>query len=680
MTLCAYTSSLAGLRTLQKTYEGRRVLVAGASGFLGVNCVRALESLGAATTVVSRTGRPPHESYNGRIVHGDLKDRSVAEAAVRDQSIVLDCLGYPQLSPTHLEPSGDLEDEFRPHLNLFYAAADSPSPPLLIHCSTRLVYGAPERLPVDESHPLRPRSVYAVHKLAMETHLCALREMGRLDSIIVRLSNPYGPNGSSLSVRMGVWNRFIRAAAAREPITVYGEGNQLRDFIYVDDVVRALLLLGDREACRNEVFNLGGDRSIPVRQAVEIIARAAGAAPVRTSPWPADAKVVETGDYRTDLSKLRRYIPLGPLTPFEQGVSLTLQSLRREATSASIGGSVADHSPAADVPVASPQGDDLHGRRVLITGASGFIGGRLVRRFQAEGAKVTAMARASDRLERLAGETGCETIACDLCDRRATIDAVKALAPQIILHFASAPDGAETVEGAHARLASNTVGALHLLEGCKNESETVFIYGDSCKVYGNGPVPHRGSNPTDPNSSYGISKAAAWALCRLYSRLYKIAVVSLRPSLIYGPGQGPNLISVVMDAALRGDPTVHLQGGEQTREPLFIDDAVAACVASARLGRQLNGRAITLGGGREISVHDLAQMVVEAVGAETRVICEQRDLRPTEVLRSVSDLDEARRLLGWRPRVSLREGLEQTVASRLKPVIVSDVSGAETNP
>jgi nucleoside-diphosphate-sugar epimerase len=138
-------------------------------------------------------------------------------------------------------------------------------------------------------------------------------------------------------------------------------------------------------------------------------------------------------------------------------------------------------------------------------------------------------------------------------------------------------------------------------------------------------------------------------------------VVSIRPTMIYGPSQSFNLISFVVDCVLDGKREVILDGGTQTRDPLYVDDAVSAFVSAAIFGPQLSRRIVNIGGGNERSVTQLAQLVLELMNANLEVVEAPGRTRPTEMQRSYCDNRESREMLGWEPQVSLREGLSRTI-------------------
>lgn len=301
-------------------------------------------------------------------------------------------------------------------------------------------------------------------------------------------------------------------------------------------------------------------------------------------------------------------------------------------------------------------------KRVLVTGASGFMGSHLVERLTCAGTRIAALARSSiGKLAEIDAQHTFSFFLCDLLDAEETKEVVKSFAPEIVFHFAAHPDGRESFEQTHAAIQGNLIATLNILEAFRLCGGELFIYGDSCKVYGNSAVPYREAMPMKPESSYAIAKAGGWELCDFYRQLHGIATVSIRPTLIYGPRQSYNLISYVVDCVLAHKREVRLDGGSQTRDPLYIDDAIDALLATARLGQRVSGRVVNIGGGTEISVSALASMVIELMGSRIPVVPLPERARPTEMWRSYTDNLEAQAILRWRPRTELRNGLEQTL-------------------
>lgn len=318
-------------------YGGRRVLVVGGDGFLGRNCVDVLVDVDARVDILTRT-----ETSSGRnrgieqTFVGDLADANLVRDAVAEADVIFDFAGSAGAVDSNRSPGADWEHECGVHVGLFVAASEAPKRPKVLFCSSRLVYGRPLYVPVDEKHPLAPQSFYAAHKIAAESYLKALAYARDLRFTVLRVSNPYGPHQSHTSSRRGgksygVINYFIQAAAVREPIHVYGDGSQIRDYIYAPDLVSAFVSCGASSRCDGEIFNVGGRRPVRIRDAAETITRLAGGPPVAYVPWPEDYKKVETGDYVTDISKLESVVDLGEHHALEEGLSLSLEAYRNRA-------------------------------------------------------------------------------------------------------------------------------------------------------------------------------------------------------------------------------------------------------------------------------------------------------------------------------------------------------------
>jgi UDP-glucose 4-epimerase len=312
-------------------YRNRRVLVVGADGFLGFNCVRALARLQSRISVATRTTSSKARTLAERVFEGDISNPLLARRAVEGQDVVIDLAGSIGAVPSNQRPVASLEQDCRLHLTLFEACADARPAPIVLFASSRLVYGRPIYLPVNEQHPLRPQSMYAVHKITVENYLQVIGQRSALPYCIFRLSNPYGPYQSRHSNGYGVLNRFLGSAAHRDEIVVYGDGRQIRDYIFVEDVIAAFLLAATEEKCFGETLNLGGKATISLADAARQIAALAGNTPVSFRPWPVEARAVETGDYCTDSSRLHQLMDLPPPTPWREGLSRSLDFYRNEA-------------------------------------------------------------------------------------------------------------------------------------------------------------------------------------------------------------------------------------------------------------------------------------------------------------------------------------------------------------
>jgi len=317
----------------------------------------------------------------------------------------------------------------------------------------------------------------------------------------------------------------------------------------------------------------------------------------------------------------------------------------------------------------------LTGRRVAVIGATGFIGSHLVERLVADGAEVLAIARTRDRLDHLSAvRHACAVALCDITAGAHVRRLLHMFRPDTVFHLAAHPDAAESFAHMSTCLQVNTLGVVNVLDAAAESGARLLVFGDSCKVYGNSGVPYGVATPARPICSYAVAKAAAWQLCLVAAASSPLRVVGLRPTFVYGPRQTWNLITYIQSCVAAGRP-VSLQGGSQTRDPLYVADAVDAFVAAASRP-EAHGQAIPIGGGMEISVADLSDRVLATLGSSLRPVIGGDAPRPTEIWRSVSDNHDALALLRWRPRVTLADGLRRTLNASvaMSPLTSRDVS------
>ena len=322
--------------------------------------------------------------------------------------------------------------------------------------------------------------------------------------------------------------------------------------------------------------------------------------------------------------------------------------------------------------------EDLRNERVLVTGASGFIGRALVERLSKSRVDVAGLCRSAPRAEN--GAQHAAFMQVDLNEPEAVWASVERFKPTLCYHLAAHPDGAESHEQSHAVLQTNVMGTLNLLEALRRAETSRVVYGCSVKVYGNGPVPYHPDQAVTPNSSYAVAKAAGREMIELYRRLYGMASVSLRPTLVFGPGQGRNIFSFAAGRLAEGADDIPLMGGSQTRAPVYIDDAVDAFIAAgAQLepGNALDGMAIPISGAEELSISTLVQEMASVAGQRLTPVLIENDTRPTEIFRCFADNSYAEASLGWRPATSLRDGLRKTLVAAGVAVPALHTAGTE---
>ena len=304
----------------------------GASGFIGQHLVRALVDRQISVIALSRRPFIADLSAAQSLVRwisvpdGDAGIPVLAEV-IQEIEAVFNLAGSSGAVASNLNPVASLDANCYIQARFLQACELSKSKPHVVFASSRLVYGTPDSLPVTESCSLKPRSFYAAHKVAIEQYhqIAALRSV--LSYTICRISNPYGGQAT----RPGHWQGFIDALIDRGcrgiPMEIYGDGRQLRDYIYIDDLTDALCRCAVFPAARNEIFNIGHGDSVSVLSAAQIIRQQTGT-PIVHLDWHPEAAFVESGDYVVDIGKARTLLGFQPHFNFASTVQQLIRTRR----------------------------------------------------------------------------------------------------------------------------------------------------------------------------------------------------------------------------------------------------------------------------------------------------------------------------------------------------------------
>lgn len=313
---------------------------------------------------------------------------------------------------------------------------------------------------------------------------------------------------------------------------------------------------------------------------------------------------------------------------------------------------------------------DLRGRRVLVTGADGFIGSHLVEALIREGATVRAFCYYNSWgrqgwLEEpfLSPETlrEIEVFLGDIRDPGRVRQAVQGC--EVVFHLSSLIAIPYSYQAPASYLQTNVLGALHVLEACRDLGVSRLVHTSTSEVYGTARrVPIDESHPLQGQSPYSASKIAADVLVESFHRSFGVPAVTVRPFNTFGPRQSPRaVIPAILGQLLAGLPQLRLGALHPTRDFVFVEDTVAGFLGAARRDG-IEGEVIQLASGREVSIGRLADLCMDVVGHRVPLVTEEVRLRPpdSEVERLVGDASKARNLLGWMPRVTLEEGLART--------------------
>jgi nucleoside-diphosphate-sugar epimerase len=304
----------------------------------------------------------------------------------------------------------------------------------------------------------------------------------------------------------------------------------------------------------------------------------------------------------------------------------------------------------------------MNGKRVLVTGASGFIGSHLTHRLLSEGASVAVMARYGNvvKSERLKDcWDGLTIIEADLRNRGA-LAAIHQFSPQVVFHLAAYNHVGQSFTQVEECFDVNAKGTANLLDACA-ECER-FVYTSTSEVYGfQDSVPFIETMCPEPISPYSITKYAGELYCRMKQRIGGTpSIVIVRPFNVYGPYQSDKaIIPELILNCLRGLP-IRTTPGEQTREFNYVDDIVHGLVRAGEVEGPIEGP-VNIAAGEEVAIRDLVRKIGQLTSTKSDLQIGALPYRPTEIWRMYADNTRARQLLGWQPRVPLEDGLARTV-------------------
>jgi nucleoside-diphosphate-sugar epimerase len=303
---------------------------------------------------------------------------------------------------------------------------------------------------------------------------------------------------------------------------------------------------------------------------------------------------------------------------------------------------------------------DLRNRRVLVTGATGFVGANLVRRLVAEGSRVHALRRGASNLWRLSEIQDQITLhKGDLNDFATVQEVVVQARPEIIYHLAAAPRHPESALDRLEMLRTCTQGTANLVESLAHLDFHRFVLAGSSLVYGPRNQPMKESDRLEPRTFRGTAKAAQALICQEFALRENRPLVVLQFFSVYGYWESPSrLIPTVILRALR-DHTIELTGPGIRRDFIFVEDVVEACLAAT--GPELPpGEVINVGTGQQWSNQDVVDCVESLAGKTLDVRVGACSRRPADTNFWVADTEKARTLLGWQARFTLREGLRKS--------------------
>ncbi len=318
-------------------FKDKKVLITGGLGFIGSNLAHRLVHDGAKVLLVDSL----IPEYGGNLFNikdvekevevniADVRDVYSMHYLVQGKDYLFNLAGQTSHLDSMNDPYTDLEINCRAQLSILETCRKYNPDIKIVFASTRQIYGIPDYLPVDERHLLHPTDVNGINKMAGEWYHILYNNVYGIRSCALRLTNTYGPRMRVKDARqtfLGIW---IKQIIKGEEIKVFGDGKQLRDFNFVDDVVEALLMSAVSEEAYGQVFNLGCNDPICLKDLAQELVKINGGGAFSIVPFPSERKKIDIGDYFGDFRKISSKLGWKPRTSLRDGLASTLDYYRK---------------------------------------------------------------------------------------------------------------------------------------------------------------------------------------------------------------------------------------------------------------------------------------------------------------------------------------------------------------
>ncbi|HYX21502.1 MAG TPA: NAD-dependent epimerase/dehydratase family protein [Thermoanaerobaculia bacterium] len=315
---------------------GKSVLITGGLGFIGSNLARRLVAEGTLVTVCDAL----IEGYGGNpanvaeirdaiaIEKADVRDAAAMERLVEGKDVVFHLAAQVSHVMSLSDPYPDIDINIKGTAVVLEACRRKNPAALVVRSGTRGQYGPAVKLPVSEETPSDPRGIYEISQLSAEMICRTYTRIHGIRTVPLRLTNVYGPRGQMRHSQFGVVNWFVRLALEGRPIPIFGSGKILRDFLYVDDCVDALVRAAGEPAAVGEILNVGHDRASTFLEVAEILRELVPGAEIAFTEFTPERKAQEPGDFVSDIAKIRRLLGWEPAVSLREGLARTVAFYR----------------------------------------------------------------------------------------------------------------------------------------------------------------------------------------------------------------------------------------------------------------------------------------------------------------------------------------------------------------
>ncbi|MDD3297190.1 MAG: GDP-mannose 4,6-dehydratase [Candidatus Omnitrophica bacterium] len=315
-----------------KSFKGKKVLITGGLGFIGSNLAVRLVELGAQVTLLDAMIK----GHGGNIFNiepvknkvevkfNDLRDEKEMDEVVKGKDYIFHLAGQNDHTLSLKNPFPDIEINIKGSAVLLEACRKSNPEARIVYTGTRGEYGPAIKLPVSEDAPINPKGIYELSSLTVQKLFKIYNDNHKIKSVTLRLTNVYGERSQMKHDRFGVVNWFIRLAIDNSIIKVFGDGSILRDFLYIEDAVNAIIMCALCQDAQGEVFNVGHNKAYSFLELVKSIINISGSGSWEFCPFTPERLAQEPGDFYSDINKIKRIIGWSPEVDLKEGLKKTI--------------------------------------------------------------------------------------------------------------------------------------------------------------------------------------------------------------------------------------------------------------------------------------------------------------------------------------------------------------------
>jgi len=316
---------------IQKLSEVSTFTVIGASGYIGSKLVNKLTDSGC--NVIRSSRRDTITNGDSEFVMAELDSLDFWLNIVEKSDVIIHLAGNTSINVANDNPALDLNSSVVPIYRLIEACKILRKRPRVVFASTVTAYGFTDNLPVSEATAENPESFYDLHKFFVERQLVLATKLNICDGVSLRLANVYGPSSANSSANdRGILNKIIGLALAGDIVSLYGGGNYIRDYIYIDDVVDAFILASISSKSAGEVFNVGSGVGTSVRDAFnavtqEVYRQTNKIIEMKDMPWPENSPKIDMRNFTASIKKAHTCLGWSPKVSLETGIATTVKSI-----------------------------------------------------------------------------------------------------------------------------------------------------------------------------------------------------------------------------------------------------------------------------------------------------------------------------------------------------------------